>query len=779
MIKVTQFIQKPLKVLTMISVMAVSIFLLSCEDDEAPFESVSSYKELGRYEFAIRSTQESLQIELYGIDKTVMRIESPLSWLDISGNGKTEQGSTLLSIKRTGHTPEHFECDSAYVYFSDLERAMLVVSADEQIKPLGDNAGEYAAFNKAWWEQEEILYSTTRTVNGSLETTAQHIPLPWAPASTSNIPTRVFESDGLTANVGWVMAYNLFAAQTNGNPNSKPYFMLYNKYTGVLRVFYYQFEDIGTGGEVSFVITPDAASSPKYPYYHNLQYAIPVCNRDVPLKGNVLNIIKGNSSFQQQVTPYVKSDVSLKAGWYCFDLDWSAYNPSNASPFKATDRMSVDCKTANNTSITMAGTITGKSEGTIEGLSNSSTSTANGMNYLDQFKSGTDNATDALDAFMKGDYLKAAFKGVMSLWNFGKSLTGNATDDYTTETKSTGTINQSFTGEISLDGYSTSNTSNNAINVEFSYNSFAENENVGQGVWSLQDNPIVYVVNDRLMGEDEDLACFINEDSYSFGATDPALNNLRLMTFFDPTSIKINLNTSLFKDVRNVEMSWIYGVYPNQPHGHTDIYRNALLDFKSKGMLAEPEFIDKKKNKGNYYMSYSSDFANMTYLEAPLENVVTTKVDNNTKVAVYNQKNANYRYYGQPGNNLKTTDNDFFIVDPVVLLPTTFTKDNETDENGAGRLYDFIAPDYVVGVMLSFEYTLQDGTSAKAFLSKRFLPQVKSITTSDMLKMRDKLQKYCDQKTHQTVGNLVISHKGAKEMLSQFFSTSEFLKKNQ
>ena len=170
-------------------------------------------------------------------------------------------------------------------------------------------------------------------------------------------------------------------------------------------------------------------------------------------------------------------------------------------------------------------------------------------------------------------------------------------------------------------------------------------------------------------------------------------------------------------------------------------------------------------------MSYSSDFANMTYLEAPLENVVTTKVDNNTKVAVYNQKNANYRYYGQPGNNLKTTDNDFFIVDPVVLLPT--------DENGVGRLYDFIAPDYVVGVMLSFEYTLQDGTSAKAFLSKRFLPQVKSITTSEMLKMRDKLQKYCDKNTHQTIGNLVISHKGSKEMLSQFFSTSEFLKNNQ
>lgn len=184
------------------------------------------------------------------------------------------------------------------------------------------------------------------------------------------------------------MAYNLFAAETDKNPNSKPYFILYNKYTGILRVFYYQSEEkgTGTGGELSFVVTPDASYSPKYPYYHSLQYAIPVCNGDVPKKGNVLQVTKGDNTFQQQVTPYVKSDVVLKPGWYCFDLDWSAYNPSNPAPFKPDDCMSIDCKTASNTSITLAGTITGKSEGTIEGLSNSSTSTAHGMNYLDQFK---------------------------------------------------------------------------------------------------------------------------------------------------------------------------------------------------------------------------------------------------------------------------------------------------------------------------------------------------------------------------------------------------------
>ena len=126
---------------------------------------------------------------------------------------------------------------------------------------------------------------------------SEHIPLPWAPAATSNIPPTLFSGDGLTANEGWVMAYDLFAAETNGNPNSKPYFMLYNKYTGILRTFYYQNKDAGTGGEFSFVVTPDDALTDKSPYYHSLQYGIPVCNTGVQRNGNVLGVTRGNNSF--------------------------------------------------------------------------------------------------------------------------------------------------------------------------------------------------------------------------------------------------------------------------------------------------------------------------------------------------------------------------------------------------------------------------------------------------------------------------------------------------
>ncbi len=760
------------------SAVAALTGVAACSDD-GPGGKEPEVAAAKRYELSIRDSQDALSVSLDGISESVARVDSPFDWLDIAQGENDESGNTRINITRTAPTPPRFSVDSAYVYLADNRVVKMVIMSDAVISPSDENSADYSAFNKAWWEQEEILYSSTRTINGNIETVAQHIPLPWAPASTSNVPTRIFENDGLTSNVGWTMAYNLFSAQTNGNPNSKPYFALYNKYTGILRVFYYQFEDAGTGGELSFVITPGSATSPKYPYYHTMQYAFPVSNSELPLKGNVLQVTPGDNAFQQQLTPFVKADVTLKAGWYCFDLDWSAYNPTVAA-FKPTDRLSIDCKTANNTSLTMAGIINGTSEGTIEGLSNTSTSSSNGVNYLDQFNSGTENATGALSALMEGNYAKAAFKGVMSLWNLCKAMTGNATDDYTSETKSTGTINQSFTGKISLDGYSTSNTSNNATGVEFAYSSFAQSSDAGRGVWSLQDNPTVYVVNDRLLGEDEDFSCVVDADCYLVGTEDPAPNNLRLMTFFDPTSIKFNLNTSLYPEIRNVAMSWAYGVYPNQPAGHTDAYRLGYLDFKNRGMLQEPEFIDKSKHKDKVYKSFSSDFANMTYMEFPMSEVEATSVDNTTKAKFYAQNDtlyAPYRYYGHAGNSRPETDKDFFIVDPVVFLPTEcVTKKGET--YGVGKFYDFVAPDFVVGVVLTFDYTLADGSKATAYFSKRFIPQVKAISTAAMLEKAKQFETYEKSGVHQTIGSVVIRHKDAARLLKQFKSTSKYIQTN-
>lgn len=758
----------------------LALGLSSCASDKTDdIVHGPSFNSLGRYEYSIRNSQDSLWVQLDGIKSDIAKVESNLDWLNISDYGKSEEGVTMLQIARAKETPSRFESDSAYVYFSDTDRATIVITTDQAITPPSDNAsGEYAAFNKEWWKQQEILYGATRSINGKIETTSEHIPLPWAPAATSNIPSSLFSHDAMTANSGWVMAYNLFAAETNGNSNSKPYFMLYNKYTGTLRVFYYQMENSGSGGEFSFVVTPDDPTTSKYPYYQSMQYAIPVCNSDVQMQGNVLKVTKGTNAFQQMTTPYLKADGVLKPGWYCFDLDWSAYNPNGKAPFLANDRMSIDCMTSTTSKITLAGTITGTSEGNIEGLANSSTSTSNGLNYLDQFNGGVDHATEAITELLEGNYGKAIFKGALSLWNFGKSLTGNATDDYTTETKSTGNINMSFTGKISLDGYSTTNTSNNATGVEFSYTAFSQDDIVGKGVWSLAENPVVYIVDDCLLGDDEDLVCVVNKDGYNIGDIDPSSQHLHLMTFLDPTSIKINLNTSVYKNIRNAKMSWVYGVYPNQEAGHTDSYRNGMMQFNQKGLLKTPEFVNKKQYADSLYKSYTDNFANMTYLEYPLEDMTMTYLSSDTKAKVFGQKGANYLYYGHAGNNRQEDDENFFIVDPVVTLPTDYIKENKDDKNGKGMFYDMAVPDFVVGVTLTFDYTLDDGSNAKALFSKRFLPQTKLISTANLKKKREELQQYVQSGVHQRMGSLTINHEEASNLLRQFFSSSNFIINN-
>ena len=766
----------------------LALVLFSCSDDETGAAvHEPSFNSLGRYEYSIRESQDTLLVQLDGIKADIVKVESHMDWLSITGHGKDGEGVNLLQIARVQKTPTHFDCDSAFVYFSDKERATIVITASQVLTPPSDNSsGEYAAFNNKWWEQQEILYSVTRSINGKIEITSEHIPLPWAPAATSNIPSTLYAQESMTPNEGWVMAYNLFAAETNGHPNSKPYFMLYNKYTGHLRVFYYQAAQAGSGGEFSFVVTPEDPFSAKYPYYHSMQYGIPVCNREVQLQGNVLKVTQGNNGFQQMITPYLKADGVLKPGWYCFDMDWSAYAPTLKAPFLVQDRMCIDCMTATTLKITLAGTITGTMEGTMEGLSNSSTTTSNGVNYVNQMNGGATNAAGAFTDLLAGNFLSAAFKGAMSLWNFGKALTGNATDDYTTESKSTGSINMSLTGKINLDGYATTNTSNNATGVEFSYAAFLQNDLVGRGSWSLADNPTVYIVKDCLMGEDEDIVCVVNQDGYSIGDVDPSKYHLRLMTFFDPTSITFNLNTALYKNIRNAKMSWTYGVYPNQEAGHTDGYRNGMMQFTEKGWLNTPEFINKTKYDQKVYKSYLHDFANMNYLEYPLEKMTITYLKNSSVPKIYQQQGADYAYYAHAGNDRPESDKDFFLVDPVVMLPTTFTKDKEEDSkkeeeeeaHGKGMFYDMIVPDFVVGVTLTFDYDLDDGSKAKAVLSKRFLPQTKLISTAELVKKKEELRQYVQRSEHQRIGSLTIHHSGASDLLRQFFATSDFIINN-
>lgn len=63
------------------------------------------------------------------------------------------------------------------------------------------------------------------------------------------------------------------------------------------------------------------------------------------------------------------------------------------------------------------------------------------------------------------------------------------------------------------------------------------------------------------------------------------------------------------------------------------------------------------------------------------------------------------------------------------MLPTTYDASNKK-----GRIHDFEAPDFFVAVLIDFEYLQDDGKPARAVFSKRFIPEVKAISTAELKK---------------------------------------------
>ncbi len=738
------------------------MLICSCsEKDQIEVPSIPDT--LGRYEISLRATQEEMTFALRGMEKPVCRVESGISWLEV--NPAEPQGNTpVLHIKRVDAIPESFKRDSIRVYFNDSECASLIINKEGQLQPLGDNSDDYRKFNTRWWEEGDILYNSSTSLGDQQIT--ERILLPWAPMTTSNIPNDLFY-DPMTSAEGWQMAYNLFAGEINGQHHSKPYFVLYNKYSGIMRVFYYQREETGTAGEFAFIFSPADKNTKKYPFYHSLQYGIPIANGEVQGKAVVeFNGISLNTNtFEQYITPYRKSDGMLKKGWYCFDVDLSAYRSESAAPFGQRDVLSLDCITSSTSAITLLGSLEGGIDGGFKSETSYSTTTSNGLNYLDQFNSGISNITECIKGFAAKDYLSGIFRGGLSIYNFTKSLFGYATDDYQTTGKTSGTINMNIGAVLNVNGTSFSHTSHNAEGVDISYTAFSQSPDIGKGVWSLQKNPVVYVVDDCLLGDDEDFVCTVDADDYGYGVSDPEVNNLRLMTFLDPESIRLNLRSSLFKNMRNAHISWIYGVYPNQPKGHTDPYRLDLMNLKPD----EPVIADHSEHNGEVYSSIDDEFG-MHYMEYPLEMMEPSSLDSDTKAKIYKQNGADYRYYGHAGNNEDEASATFFITDPIVMLPTTYDAANKK-----GRIRDFEAPDFFVAVLIDFEYLQDDGRLARAVFSKRFIPEVKAISTAELKKKRDSLTRYVKRGSHQSINGVAFKNPDAGRLLSQFFATSKYI----
>ncbi|QNK62429.1 hypothetical protein H7F33_18100 [Pedobacter sp. PAMC26386] len=192
-------------------------------------------------------------------------------------------------------------------------------------------------------------------------------PLDWenisfmpAPAGTSPIPVpwqgglggakiddnMVFDYKSIN---GWELVYNTFSAATVYNPS---YFMLYNKYRGLLRVYFY----IAPGGNYP---------SSNITHFLNLRGASSAASPLLNFAAQDLVDYNVRSMTVGQIQPY---KVSTTGAWYAAEFEM-AYDPGTAGRPYDQFRLEWQINPNSITNISLNGTQTGDLTGTISSKS--------------------------------------------------------------------------------------------------------------------------------------------------------------------------------------------------------------------------------------------------------------------------------------------------------------------------------------------------------------------------------------------------------------------------
>lgn len=711
------------KIYQLITMAILILGIGSCQKDDVLSPDVlgSTY----RYEGEISASNDDLIMVLTQNkdNVSIVSIENNIQWLKAEDGGIIKN-KVAIKLSLVTIYDNQYVTDSLSIKLSDGTAVRLVVGQIPLYVPDGTNDYEWDSFEKDWESKQSIPILKMETDNDVEHIKKVYVNLPWNTDSKSiNMPEEMAED--VRSKNGWVMAFNLFRPTANSSETHR-YFGLYNKYTGLVRVFYYLPEGLTSKGEPMFSVTPAKKGSKKYPFYHALQYGIPVNHSGVQNKGNIFRTEgDGQSTFAHFVTPYSYTEKNtLKAGWYAFDINMQCYLPGQTTWHETTDNITLSCQSFENSAITLLGEINATTEGKYTGASNSSTSSNSGINYANDLNNGTSALGEAFTSLLAGDYLKAAFKGVCGLKSVGSAMLGKSVDESTTKEKSQGTFSSEFTGKISLTGKSVVASNTTVKPVTFSNNLFIDNDYVGFGIWSLKEDPVFYIVNDKIIGDTRRFNAPIStKNSYDISGGYPRNYHLRLISFIDPNTIKVNINTKPFKNVTNVNVMWYWGAYPNQPPQHSDVYWRTLMDISR----VAPTLVDHTIYKTGLYSSSvvaanQMSYVNLSAKDGDPKNPTTKLGSSASTPQRYFQKGANYSYYGSLASDVKmyVDSTEYFVVDPQISFPA---KDH--------TLYDPEVPDVVLNVLLTFDFIDDAGIERKGVFSKRFLPIVKTISYAD------------------------------------------------
>lgn len=556
---------------------------------------------------------------------------------------------------------------------------------------------------------------------------------------------------------GWEMAF----CELNDASNSGCHiFALYNRFTGTLRVFNYipQPATGGYGNEFGmYFITDNSTSLPLYPFYNSMEYSIPIChdwNNSATFDRNV--ILSTNTSkyrpFETMLTPYTTTldQTGVWAGWHCTDFDLSGYTEKEHNlinyPESKSTLMSINPYSNSTSQVKLAGSLIGNLEGEFTDpqykkkiSGNKTLSTVTGIfGALSSSGAGALNTANQTYSLLNNDVsydeLGGKFISALGFGALGLNLTAcglNIANQFAGKKEETvmvspGTMSMTLDAKIDLEGtiaeWKSINDAGLRISPKFLNENSAHKDTVwmGSGCFGLAKDPVVYVSKEDLLSVSPSINIKAESDHYI--APSFPTDSVRLVSFVDPRSIEVCLNTDLYHDIDSVFVMVNYGVNANRELGHTDCYRNML----------------KLGERPTFSLMPTSGASRLTTATTPRLHVMTMprsiRNDFNSNILLDSvklgyQKGSVLPLYGR----FESFMTKRLIMDPQVFVPY---------KNDSTIVYNVEVPDFVVTVTVAFKCRECPGG---VMFSRPYIPDIKLIGHKDLATYYSDLKEYSDK----------------------------------
>lgn len=526
-------------------------------------------------------------------------------------------------------------------------------------------------FYKNWRNYTDLDYRITAGKNANINNTGS----PWIKKNSTNnrIPRELL--DDLVEDPAWEVVYSGFE---NMSATGLPYIIFYNELTGIARVLYFS-EKNADGNQMLFAVV---AGNKNAAWNHAMNYGVPTCATQT---AKCINPYSSNSlcdTFTTLVRPYNQGDNDLgdnlpfEKGWYAFDLDMSSYSKDDFPSFR------IFGISENTSTINLFSDLQLSSTGSINKTEHHA-ATSSAFGNFTSFKGIVKGVTHIANSYVKPVMKLVSSQGtdLGSYLSIGKSAIADITTKEKqayTDTTLWGNISMTTTGTITTSGTIQEKKSSNVPQLEVNKDVVNPFCHFGQGIWNISEKPVIYI---------SDVMLSSKEDNY-------------FQYFLDPTSIKVEINSSILKKAKNIHVASYVCTYPTAELGYSDAYSSAIYGNVSRldCTYNRLKFNSiKSESEEKYRLSCLGENGSKFYKPA---DIVSGEIKSNL---IFNG----------------TLTQDSVMIAPRIGFTSWTTP--------TPHIYGDM-PDLVVVVNLTFDYTDANGNQHTCLYTKRFLPEYKKVS---------------------------------------------------